>query len=80
MAGLLSQLVAFVRKNLFVLLVGVLALCYVYYNQRKSGMKILETAWSQVQAAELQAAARLPGQEAAARAAAAKVQAQYGST
>ena len=42
MAGLLSQLVAFVRKNLFVLLVGVLALCYVYYNQGKSGYESLE--------------------------------------
>ena len=39
MAGLLSQLVAFVRKNLYVLLVGTLALYYVYYSQGKSGMR-----------------------------------------
>ena len=76
MAGLLSQLVAFVRKNLCVLLVGVLALCYVYYNQGKSGMQNWSSAWSQIQAEEAQLAARLPGQEAAARANSAKAQAQ----
>ena len=38
MAGVLSQLEAFVKNNWCALLVGALVLYYMYYNQGRSGM------------------------------------------
>ena len=38
MAGVLSQLEAFVKNNWCALLVGTLVLCYVYYSHGRNGM------------------------------------------
>ena len=56
MAGVLSQLEAFVKNNWCALLVGALVMYYVYYSRGRSGLTIGQIARGEVRKAQAAAA------------------------